>query len=261
MTQVTGEHKSYKHIVSLGSFCSPALELERFGYRDISYPFDWLITRSFPAVITLIESHFEGWLSYEDLYQRTKERNVYEDPGRSIAYVHDFNKYTPLKDQLGGVQDKYNRRIERFFEYIQEPTLFIRYIHPTETMDYVVNNYDQILACLRKNNTEDDIVFFANKETIGNATYDSRIVIYPLDPDEGDVVARRFFEQAKEFTDILEASYSPEERRKNTSVFQKKEQAKRDSKFAKKTKTFIDKIVKKEYVHDKNVEDYKRSIK
>lgn len=233
--QVTDNRKNYKHIVSLGSFCSPALELERFGYRDISYPFDWLITRSFPEVIKLIETHFEGWLSYGDLYQKTKERNIYEDPRRSIAYVHDFNKYIPLKDQLGGVQDKYNRRIDRFYEYIQEPTLFIRYIHPTETMDYIVNNYDHILECLRKFNPQNDIVFFANKETVGTVSYDSRIVIYLLDPDDGDTVARRFFEQVRQFTDILESSYSAEDKSKNLEVYQAKERKKRDSKFTQKT--------------------------
>ena len=251
MEKANEKYKRYNHIVSLGSFCSPALELERYGYRDISYPFDWLITRSFPAVLTLIETHFEGWLSYDELYQRTKERNVYEDPGRSIAYVHDFNKYTPLKDQLGGVQDKYNRRIERFFEYIQEPTLFIRYIHPTETIDYVVNNYDRILACLRKYNTENDIVFFANKETIGTTTYDSRTVIYPLEPDEGDVVARRFFEQAVEFTKMLETCYSSEARRKNLSVFYNKETAKK--KWTNRINKVIDRITKKEYIHEKSI--------
>lgn len=35
---------NYKHVISLGFFCSVALELERKGLRDASYPFDWLIS-------------------------------------------------------------------------------------------------------------------------------------------------------------------------------------------------------------------------
>ena len=34
----------YRHVVSLGWFCSVAEEIERLGLRNASYPFDWILT-------------------------------------------------------------------------------------------------------------------------------------------------------------------------------------------------------------------------
>lgn len=47
----------YKHVISLGSFCSPALKIERLGLRDGSYPFDWVLSRSMNNVVELITLH------------------------------------------------------------------------------------------------------------------------------------------------------------------------------------------------------------
>ena len=38
------KNKEYKHFISLGYFCSVAMELERFGLRSESGPFDWVIS-------------------------------------------------------------------------------------------------------------------------------------------------------------------------------------------------------------------------
>lgn len=36
--------KKYESVISLGYFCSVAIELEKMGIRNFSTPFDWLIT-------------------------------------------------------------------------------------------------------------------------------------------------------------------------------------------------------------------------
>lgn len=51
----------YKHVISLGYFCSVALELERIGLRNTAYPFDWCIS-DFSGVIEAIENGFSEWL-------------------------------------------------------------------------------------------------------------------------------------------------------------------------------------------------------
>ncbi len=39
-----GKITKFEHVISLGFFCSPALELKKLGFRDASYPFDWVIS-------------------------------------------------------------------------------------------------------------------------------------------------------------------------------------------------------------------------
>lgn len=62
---------NYKHVISLGFFCSVALELERKGLRDASYPFDWLIS-DFQGVIKVIENRFYDFLNI-DFFSQNKE--------------------------------------------------------------------------------------------------------------------------------------------------------------------------------------------
>lgn len=38
------EMRKFKHYISLGFFCAPAMELEKRGLRNESLPFDWLIS-------------------------------------------------------------------------------------------------------------------------------------------------------------------------------------------------------------------------
>ena len=64
--EMIGSRLRYEHVVSLGYFCSTALELQRYGFRDGSYPFDWNIC-SIEGVLSLVKSDFEGFLRRESL--------------------------------------------------------------------------------------------------------------------------------------------------------------------------------------------------
>ncbi len=115
----------FNHYISLGYFCSIAMQLEKYGFRDASYPFDWLIS-DFRSVISTIDNGFKSFLCYENLYQNENNRAVYLDKKYEFLFVHDFSKYLSLSGQLPKVQEKYNRRIQRFYRNRTEPTLFIR---------------------------------------------------------------------------------------------------------------------------------------
>lgn len=65
--------KIFSNFISLGYFCSVALELERLGYRNFSNPFDWLIS-DFKGVLELIENDFENFLSMQYLFQNKKNK-------------------------------------------------------------------------------------------------------------------------------------------------------------------------------------------
>lgn len=77
------EEVKFKHIISLGSFCSPALEIERHGFRDASYPFDWVLSKSFKEVMNLLQTEFHDYLS----------NNMYQCLDAPYTYVNMEKKY------------------------------------------------------------------------------------------------------------------------------------------------------------------------
>lgn len=125
--------KKYHHYISLGFFYSVALELERIGLRSTSSPFDWCIS-NFEGVIEAINNRFVDFFNYDYLFQSDKEHQNYLNTKYNIWFYHDFDKYHTLESQLQEVKQKYDRRINRFYEDISEPTLFIRYILTMERM-------------------------------------------------------------------------------------------------------------------------------
>ena len=64
-------NKSYSNYVSLGSFCSVAMELERFGLRSASFPFDWLLS-DFRGVVEAINSNFGAFFDESFLNNQNK---------------------------------------------------------------------------------------------------------------------------------------------------------------------------------------------
>ena len=71
--------------ISLGYFCSVALELERIGLRSASYPFDWTIS-DFEGVIDAIENNFIHFLDYEYLYQNKEIHSHYRNKKYRISF-------------------------------------------------------------------------------------------------------------------------------------------------------------------------------
>lgn len=47
------EHR-FNRVISLGWFCGPAMNIKEMGYRDASYPFDWLLTHEYSGIIELL---------------------------------------------------------------------------------------------------------------------------------------------------------------------------------------------------------------
>ena len=242
----------YKHYISLGSFCSVALELERIGLRETSAPFDWLIT-DFEGVIRAIDSHFSEWLEYKNLLQNEKFHCQYKDTYYKCMFFHDFNKYDPLESQIDSVRAKYQRRIDRFYDMIKEPTLFIRYLNDKklengklEELLYIEEKYDYIIEVIKSFNPDNDILFIANEGAESDI-----INIHSVEKDKDDYVAREFLEKMPTLDRKLrECNY--ENRNENLKIFKKK---KRKERF---NKSFIVRIIKslkeknkKEYIHDK----------
>ena len=102
--------RKYTHIISLGSFCSVAMELEKKGLRPASYPFDWLIDDEFDKVLALIENNFKDFLDPASM-SRENRPEVYFNSKINVHFYHDFNAIDSLESQISVQQKKYDRSI------------------------------------------------------------------------------------------------------------------------------------------------------
>lgn len=239
--------------ISLGYFCSVALELEKYGLRSFSSPFDWCIS-DFDGVILCLEEQFADFLNYDYLAQNSKEPAHYKNLKYNISFFHDFIGHISLDKQLKSVQEKYNRRICRFLKEIESPTLFIRYISDERKRDgkaeeliYIENNYQKILSVLKSFNDRNDILFIANEGV------KSEIVnIYNVAKDENDIVARAPFEKnpylSKKFKEVV----FPQKEENISRYFRKdKERKKLLNRLGRMVARYINKNLKRQYIHEK----------
>lgn len=235
----------YTHIVSLGFFCSTASELEKIGLRDASYPFDWLIS-DFKGVIECIQNDFQDFLKYDNLYQSKNNKNYYLDMKYNFQFFHDFSKHTDLSSQLPSVFGKYNRRIDRFKQNILDPTLFLRYIENQKELDYIEQNYKDIVSLLKSKNSLNDIIFISNDNIKSDL-----INIYGVKKDENDSVARNFLEKNERLKQFLCSSiYDENKRMANIKRSELSQNRKRKSKHINIFKRKLNNLLKKTYTHN-----------
>lgn len=161
----------YNHIISLGSFCSVAMELEKRGLRPASYPFDWLIADELETILQLIENNFKDFLDYPSMYQENNP-NVYFNDKINAHFYHDFNAFEPLESQILVQQKKYDRRIKRFYDDIRQPTLFIRYCKTPEDEAYIKNNKSRILSFLKSFNPDNQIIYVMSSKEGNSMNFD-----------------------------------------------------------------------------------------
>lgn len=252
--------KQYKHFISLGYFCSVALELDRVGLRSCSYPFDWCIA-DLKGELDAVENHFADFLEYNFLFQSDNSRELYCNKRYNLWFYHDFDKYKPLKNQLPGIKEKYSRRIERFYKDIQEPTLFVKYISEealndekkSTELEWIENNREYILSLLKSFNEDNDIIYIAN-EGVNSDIVD----IYNVVKDKNDSVARRPFEKNEELNELF-SSFEYPQRQNNLKLYRRKQRKKRNIFFRiyKKARSYIKSKLVREYIHDKVISSEK----
>lgn len=242
----------YEHFISLGYFCSVALELERYGLRDGSYPFDWCIS-DIKGVFELINNNFESYTDYNLLEQNSKEHNHYRNKKYNVQFFHDFDEYTPLENQMHYFVKKYERRIKRFYKSISDPTLFVRYISSenmafgkkSEELAWLEDNYEYIISTLKKFNSKNEIIFISNTDLVSD-----KIKIFYVQKDDEDVVARKPFEKNVQLTELMDNIDYPK-RIENLNVYNKKQKIKNNliNRANNKLKRFLKKLFFKEYIH------------
>ncbi len=241
--------KEYKHFISLGCFCGVAMELERLGLRDASYPFDWLISE-YSGVCALIKNNFEDFLNYDFLSQFKNNRNRYYNEKYKISFFHDFSQYISLEEQLDSVKSKYYRRILRFYNAVSEPTLFIRYVNQPCEAEFWIDNYESQLKMLKSFCEENELILIASTKT----KLEENEYTFCVENDENSTVSQEFCSKNKRLADLLcsEEIYDQQKRSENLKIFEAKQKKKqeKENKIINKIKRKI-KTNKKPYIHNK----------
>jgi len=210
--------KEYQHVISLGHACAVAHELEHLGYREHSGPFDWQGSRSLSAKISFMKNGFESFfrgLKADNLYQ-TKVPSCYLIKEFEIYFVHDFNEWYPLADQIDTVVEKYQRRVSHFLKDITEPTLFVYYLFDQDDAYWIDTHMEYIMETIRLYNIENDIVFIADPSIHMNTK-----CFYVVNDKDTDI-AYDFTKKNKELLTFLNNLPYPKEKRESNIRFYKK---------------------------------------
>ena len=114
--------KKYDFIFSLGAACSCSQSLRLAGLQFASYPFDWLYGGSITTRVEGLLNGLDGWFDAAQLVKHEVpwkfEHESYRNLRTGVVYKHDFDWNRPLADMIGGVREKYARRLKRLEERI-----------------------------------------------------------------------------------------------------------------------------------------------
>ena len=150
--------KRFDRIVSLGSFCSVAMELEKKGLREASYPFDWMISDRLEEILHLMQNDFADFLNPAFIHSEHRKEVCFNEK-TGMHFYHDFNGNDTIEAQIPALKEKYERRIRRFYSDISSPTLFVRYCIRPEDEEYIRNKREAILKYLKTFNSENSILY------------------------------------------------------------------------------------------------------
>ncbi|MDD3237355.1 MAG: DUF1796 family putative cysteine peptidase [Candidatus Gastranaerophilales bacterium] len=115
--------EKYDIIYSIGDNCGCAMYLSDHNLRATSGPLDWLVGQKLKDSVELIVSDFKNLLK-QNLFIKTQLENssthdTYKNTFWDIDFIHDFPVGIPIGDSFSAVEEKYQRRINRFYELIK----------------------------------------------------------------------------------------------------------------------------------------------
>jgi hypothetical protein len=125
------KNDAYRHVISLGKTCQPALHMERNNLRVASYPLDWILSPT-DSLCTLLSTRFEHFFDKPLLApQKMTAMNTLEvhHTKLGLVYAHEFKDEKSFETDYDRWKETYDRRIDRFYEVLggTEKVLFLRF--------------------------------------------------------------------------------------------------------------------------------------
>jgi hypothetical protein len=159
-------------IIPLGSNCSVAYQLNKYGLRKESYPFDWCCM-NINQLIKILENDFED---FEDFTVKKLSDNHMDNNNRPTYII--TNKYGVKMaheicnlDNLDIFRETLKRRIIRFRNIINDnqQVIFIRIELNKLSQTNFENKYKKLVEILDKYNQKYKLIVITN--VITNATH------------------------------------------------------------------------------------------
>lgn len=124
--------QEYHALISLGTTCQTAYQIERKGLRKFSGPIDWFIS-PLESTIELLENRFANFTEWKNLEVTGiyENRNfIVNDTLYNVTSYHDFSISSDgsiKKEDYIAFKEKMYRKIKRFFNQIEtdESILFV----------------------------------------------------------------------------------------------------------------------------------------
>ena len=120
----------FDKIISLGSTCQTAYQLKRMGFRNESYPFDWLFSLETKKLVLAMKNDFKDWCLLENLEEsesQTEHRRLL-DTKYNMIYQHHFPKEQSVEESYDKVYRVILKRVKRLMELknSSQKVLFVR---------------------------------------------------------------------------------------------------------------------------------------
>lgn len=174
--------KTYDLIMSIGALCFCSENLRQYGLQAYSYPLDWVFGSTFSGRVKIVASKFENFLREEDLiFSHVEPKascDAYKNTFNDLGFNHDFPINIPLNQSFNAVKEKYDRRINRLINIINQSknVLFVYIEGPdqsmaTETNETLINAQKELQKAFP--NPQCDILYLEH-----NKDFASRKIIY-----------------------------------------------------------------------------------
>lgn len=130
--------------------------MSKFGLRSWSGVFDWLVTGNLQWVLYYMEKDFEGFLEKENLEIFPDNPKRFKDTSNEFLFLHEEFL---IGEEYEKIKGKYKKRIEKFIYETTRNTCFLRAVTSNAEIDYIKSNADYIDKIIKKNNSNNEIVF------------------------------------------------------------------------------------------------------
>lgn len=134
--------KKYDFIVSIGQGCATPEILRDSGLRLFSGPFDWTFVENYNITMDVIKNKFENYFNKEDLvfighYSRSG-MDIYVNKYTNIKHAHSFpsSEIVSFEDAYKTESNRYKRRINRLFDYINKKNSKICFVYIERAFDW-----------------------------------------------------------------------------------------------------------------------------
>ena len=166
---------SYDTIISLGSFCQIAYQLERKKLKNFSGPIDWMLSPSLSNVNRLLENRFKGFMDYQNLTVEGSaniDTYIVKDNLYNIESYHDFAITKDQKNPLHNYSLYKNKLINQTNNFLEkcsscESLLFIR----MEAFPYEVIKLNSILKGVVKKNYTILVINFSSNQKVNTSNW------------------------------------------------------------------------------------------